>query len=179
RSLARSADDAARVVVHADEVEAPVVALELARAYEVRQVERGHVLWVSAPEERIEEPAVERAVHPARGLGIGLGGGRRIARRKIERDPDVRLTRSRAYRVSRGAVREQEVVRHEDRGAEIADARRVDAAVVACVRDHLGLVQRHPVFDPVTEKSGEGFVVRCVGRYDLSGRTVAPYSQRL
>jgi len=55
----------------------------------------------------------------------------------------------------------------------------VDAAVVAGVRDHLGLVQRHPVFDPVTKTSGDEIGVRSEGRDDLARRPAAPHLQRL
>src|SRR6266702_1163210 len=126
RATAR-ADAAARVVVHANVVERAVVAIELAAAVEVRSVELEHVLRIAASEEWIEEPAVEIAIHPRGRLDVRSRVARRIAGRQIERDPDSGIAVRGANGVAGGAVREEKVVAHPDRGLEVADARRVHA----------------------------------------------------
>src|SRR5438093_10986072 len=114
------AHDAARVVVHAKEIERPVVAIELSAAIEVRPVEAEPVFRVAATEKRIEEPAVEIAVHPHGRLGVGGRVARGIARRQVERVPDAPLPLARAEGGRGRAVRKEEGVAEPDRGLRLA-----------------------------------------------------------
>src|SRR5206468_9070643 len=126
---------AARVIVHAEEIERAVVAIELIAPIEVRPVELEHVLRVAAPEQWIEEPAVEITIHPRGRVGVGWGIAGGIARRQVEGDPDARVRARRADGFRGGAVREKKVMARTDRGLEVADARRVHADVMTCERD--------------------------------------------
>ena len=75
---------------------------------------------VGAAQHRVEEPAVQVAVHPRRGGRLGVVTGRIGWRLSVI--PTGAFT-ARAQRVDRQPVREQQVVRDAQRGRPVPDAR--------------------------------------------------------
>ncbi len=76
--------------------------------------------------------------------------------------------------VAGGAVREEKVVAHPDRGREVANPRRVDADPVTCEGDDLGFIQRHPVVHPVAEPSRDDLRVSAERGHGVGGGPSAP-----
>ena len=106
---------------------------------------------------------VDAVVHQIERLGVGAGGEvvlRRFDRRMHVRDPDPPAHPLRAKRLHREAVPEQLVVCRQQRVEHERRARRVHPQRVPVQGDRSGLVDRHPLVDPVAEGgAGEGCVV--------------------
>jgi hypothetical protein len=111
-----------------------------------------HVGRVPATVERVEPPAVRVPVGAHGGGNIGRVVGLRLARAQVQDGSNTaRQRHSRAERLGREAVTEQQVVRCGDREAQILDAGRHGALEMTNPRRAQRLVQGEPVGDTVAE----------------------------
>src|SRR4029077_11615108 len=91
--------------------------LEVAVAYLRHDLGPGfdHVHGIGTTEDRIEEPAVVQAVHPARRVDVTLRFADRIRVVEIERDADLGVGREAAQDLDGTTMREQEMMRGGER----------------------------------------------------------------
>ena len=136
----------------------------------------GEVVRVLAAEQRVEEPAVQVAVHEARGLCVLGGRAGRLDVGEVERDPDIGAGGEAAQHRQRPAVREEEVVRGRDRVLVARPPGRVHAPAVAEPGGDPRLVVRHPARDAVAEPGCDGFGV---ADERLGGRALGPAARVL
>ena len=108
---------------------------------------------VAATEERIEEPRVASGAPLVGGDSIPLRIGRRRDLVDVDRHADLRAGDQGADRLGGAGMRAQLVVGHPDRRRPVAQARRVDAVGMAEEGEDGRLVERHPVLDPVAQRS--------------------------
>ncbi len=144
------------VVVDPEQVDRTGDGLEVPRLDHVELgPERGVVVdeirRIGAPEERVEEPAVQVPVGEGGGPDVLLAIGPGIDRVEVEGDPDLAATARRPERLDGPGVPEQHVVCGADRTREVIDPRRMSAVEVADERRHPWLVQRDPAIDPVAQ----------------------------
>jgi hypothetical protein len=147
----RSGDALGVVVVDAEEVDRRADHREVAvadgfgRAVEPF-VEAEHVGRIAPTQHRVQEPAIEMAVHAPGGVTVGLARGRGVKRVLVERDPDLReIAELRAQRTQRQAVRQQQMMRRAQRRGPVADPRRLGPVGVAEEGDDPRLVVGDPL----------------------------------
>ena len=156
------ADGPPEVVVQAEEVDRPRDRGEVAGTHHLADVgavaseQLGDVAGIRAAQQRLEEPAVRGAVRERCRVPVLVAVGGRARNLQVERQPDLAAEAERAIGLDRQAVPEQEVMRRPDRRAEVTDAGRMDALVVAQERLDPRLVQRQPPRDPVAEPPEHG-----------------------
>ena len=109
-----------------------------------------HVFGIASAEERIQEPTIQIAVSSLRRCAIRLAGAGRMRWPHVQCDADVRGVR-RAQCAGRFAMRQQQMMRDAQGRRPVLYPRRMHAAGMSGERHDLGLVQRHPVLDPIAE----------------------------
>jgi len=145
--------DRARVIVDAQKVDRATDDVQIRRRHlgRLRAEEAQHVLRVGPLVEGIHEPAVGLPVVPGgRGDVLRAIGGR-VRWAEVQRDADLGRGAGAAQHRHSQAVRQEHVVRHAQREAEILPARSVRPQQVAQEGDHPGLVVRDPVPDAIAE----------------------------
>ena len=180
-AVPRCADDMARVVVHAEDVDRRGRPVELGDvdALEDGLVRRHDVTWIAAAEHRVEEPSVRcPVVEPGCGQ-VRIGLARRLDVMEVERDADARPGHRRSDRVRGRAMREVRVVRRPQCGRPILASRRVPPDAVPEHRDAPRFVERQPVRHAIAEPIGQDARVLGESADDLAVRPAAGVLERL